>query len=202
MVNESYPRRASDPIAAERTIKKIANWFNARGDRMYGEAVTERSHALQCAEAAQKRGGSKPLIIACLLHDIGHLMHDRGEDVAEQGVDMRHEVIAEKYLRKSFPESVSRPVGLHVDAKRFLCTVESKYFDGLSYASKLSLELQGGLMTEEECSAFMAEPFCNDAILVRRCDEEAKQTDTAPPALETYFPIMRDVIVEAGGQPV
>lgn len=184
---------------ADRIIDEIATWFNARGNRMYGEAVTERAHALQCAFAARQRGASEALTIACLLHDIGHLMHDRGEDIAEQGVDMRHEIIGEKYLRKFFPEEVSRPVGLHVEAKRYLCTVEDGYFEGLSYASKLSLKLQGGLMTEAECKAFEADPFHSDAVLLRRCDEEGKQIDFAPPALETYFPMIQRLMANAVG---
>lgn len=185
--------------AADRTIAEIADWFNARGNRMYGEEVTESAHALQCAEAARRRGASEALTIACLLHDIGHLMHDRGEDIAEQGIDMRHEIIGEKYLRKFFPEAVSRPVGLHVEAKRYLCTVEDGYLEGLSYASKLSLELQGGLMTKDECLAFEADPFHADAVLLRRCDEEGKQIDCAPPALESYFPMIRRLFAKGEG---
>lgn len=184
--------------AADRIIDEIATWFNARGNRMYGEAVTELAHALQCAEAARQRGASEAVIIACLLHDIGHLMHDRGEDIAEQGVDMRHEIIGEKHLRKFFPDDVTRPVGLHVDAKRYLCTVDEGYLEGLSYASRLSLELQGGLMTPAECAAFEADPFHAEAVLLRRCDEEGKRTDLTPPALESYFPMLRRLIVVAG----
>lgn len=179
------------------TIARIAEIFGSRGERMYGEAVTERAHALQCAEAARHRGASEALIIATLLHDVGHLMHDRGEDIAEQGVDMRHEIIGEKFLRKFFPPSVSRPVALHVDAKRYLCTVEEGYLESLSPASQRSLELQGGLMSAEEIAAFEADPHHKDAVLLRRCDEEGKRTDCQPPELETYFPMMRRVMSAA-----
>ena len=179
---------------AHQAISEIVSCFADYGDQMYGENVTELSHALQCAEAARQRGARDALVIACLLHDIGHLLHNRGEDIAERGVDMRHEIIGEKYLRKFFPAEVSRPVGLHVKAKRYLCTVEDGYFDGLSCASKLSLELQGGPMTEDQCAAFEADPFHADAILLRRCDEEGKQIDWVPPTLESYFPMIRRLI--------
>ncbi len=182
---------------ADRAIGEIAAWFEARGDRMYGEEVSEREHALQCAQAARRRGATDAVIIACLLHDIGHLMHARGEDIAEQGVDMRHEIIGEKYLQKFFPDTVSRPVGLHVEAKRYICSVEPGYLERLSDASKLSLSLQGGLMTRDECAAFEADPFHADAVLLRRCDEEGKQTDSVPPALETYFPMIRRLVCAA-----
>ena len=194
-MRQTNEHRGRTELAAEQIIDEISGWFNARGDRMYGEAVTERAHALQCAEAARQRGASEALTIACLLHDIGHLMHDRGEDIAEQGVDMRHEIIGEKYLRKFFPEEVSRPVGLHVEAKRYLCTVEEGYFDGLSDASKLSLELQGGVMTNQERAEFEADPFHGDAILLRRCDEEGKLIESTPPALESFYPMIRRLLI-------
>ncbi len=186
-VNEK-PDEANYP--AHQAVSEIVSCFADFGDRMYGEDVTELSHALQCAEAASQRGARDALVIACLLHDIGHLLHNRGEDIAERGVDMRHEIIGEKFLRKFFPPEVSRPVGLHVAAKRYLCTVETGYLESLSPASQRSLGLQGGPMSDEEIARFEADPFHEDAVLVRRCDEGGKETRVKPADLDTYIPMM------------
>lgn len=179
---------------ADEAIAQISLVFDRFGERMYGEAVSELSHALQCAEAAVRREASEEVVIATLLHDIGHLLHHRGEDIAQMGVDMHHEVLGEKLLRKFFGQSVTRPVGLHVVAKRYLATVEDGYFEELSPASKRSLELQGGQMTLDEIEDFEADPHFADAILLRRCDEEGKQPDCSPPSLQSYFPMIRRVI--------
>jgi [1-hydroxy-2-(trimethylamino)ethyl]phosphonate dioxygenase len=183
---------------ADEAIAQITLVFDRFGERMYGEEVTELSHALQCADAAVRHEASDELVIATLLHDIGHLLHHRGEAIAEMGIDMHHEVLGEKLLRKFFPESVTRPVGLHVAAKRYLATVEDGYFEDLSLASKRSLELQGGQMTLDEIEDFEADPHFADAILLRRCDEEGKMTDSSPPTLDQYFSMIRRVIENAG----
>src|SRR5262245_66506872 len=48
--------------------------FEARGDAHYGEAVTQRDHALQCATLAARAGGEDELVRAAVLHDLAHLV--------------------------------------------------------------------------------------------------------------------------------
>lgn len=167
-------------------LDKIEALFKEHGHRMYGEAVSELQHAVQCAHSAQERGAPRSVIVAALLHDIGHLLHNRGENIADLGVDMRHEAIGEKYLRRWFSEAVSRPVGLHVQAKRYLCATEPGYLDGLSPASRQSLDLQGGVMTPEEVQAFVLMPYWQDALLLRWCDEDGKDAEAQPQGISTY----------------
>ena len=45
--------------------------FSLYGDR-YGETVTQRQHALQSADLAQRDGARPSLVVAALLHDYGH----------------------------------------------------------------------------------------------------------------------------------
>ena len=52
----------------------IRGCFYRHGDKRYGEFVTQRQHALQCATLASQEGASAPLIAAALLHDIGHMV--------------------------------------------------------------------------------------------------------------------------------
>ena len=70
---------------------QIAEAFRVKGDRHYGEHVSEREHALQAAEFARRQGLTDSLVLACLLHDYGHLLHDLGETIAQEGIDAHHE---------------------------------------------------------------------------------------------------------------
>ena len=144
---------------------------------MYGEAVTERSHAIQAGLLAEEARAPDAVVVAALLHDIGHLLHTAGEDIAEKNIDMKHEVLGEQYLLGFFLPRVCRPVGLHVAAKRYLAAVKSDYLERLSPASLKSLELQGGAMSADEVEDFKSNEFSESAVLLRYCDEDAKQTD-------------------------
>ena len=81
--------------------------------------------------------------------------------------DLLHEEVGAEYLEPFFIDAVTEPVGLHVPAKRYICTVDKSYYQTLSRASKRSFELQGGFMSEEEKAAFEQIPIgkvpCNCA---------------------------------------
>jgi [1-hydroxy-2-(trimethylamino)ethyl]phosphonate dioxygenase len=171
-------------------VDEILRHFEERGDRHYGEDVTERQHALQCATFAQRNGEAPSLVVACLLHDYGHLLHDLGEDIAEKGVDARHEDIGANKLKRHFVDEVVDPVRLHVAAKRYLCWKEPGYLAGLSAASRQSLELQGGPMTDEEGREFEALPHYEAAVRLRRYDDMGKVKDMATPDIGAF----RDLI--------
>ena len=133
-------------------VSQIFALFHDRGHQQYGEDVTESQHALQCATFARQNGESPAIVAACLLHDYGHLVHDLGENIADQGVDAHHETLGANRLKKLFKPEVVEPVRLHVAAKRYLCWKEPGYYNGLSDASQRSLLLQGGPMTDNEVS--------------------------------------------------
>ena len=108
-------------------VDKIADLYRKKGGSMYGgESVTQEEHALQAAMLAEDCGASPALISAALLHDIGHLLHDLPDDVADQGVDDVHERLGYDFLRRSFVAEVSEPVRLHVAAKRVSVRGRSK----------------------------------------------------------------------------
>ena len=128
---------------ADSVIAEIRGLFSRRGGDQYGEGVTQREHALQAAAAAEGDGAPDAQIAAALLHDIGHLMHDLPDDIADRGIDTKHESLASAWLSQHFGPEVSEPVRLHVAAKRYLCRTEPDYWSRLSAASKQSLALQG-----------------------------------------------------------
>lgn len=131
--------------ARHRFLDELAERFASHGAEPYGEAVSQAEHALQCATLAERAGCSDSLVVAALLHDIGHLYEDPAQIDEE---DLRHEEFGARLLRELFPESVWQPVRLHVSAKRFLCAVDPSYHASLSPASRHSLVLQGGPFDE------------------------------------------------------
>jgi phosphonate degradation associated HDIG domain protein len=178
-------------------IDEIFALYARRGDATYGEGVTQSEHALQAAWLAQKEGASAELIAAALLHDIGHLLHELPEHIAEQGVDTQHERLASAWLSQHFGPDVTEPVRLHVAAKRYLCAAEPGYFDALSEASILSLRLQGGPMSEGEAASFRTLERSADALRLRRWDEAAKEASLPTPGWEEFRPYLERTLKQA-----
>jgi phosphonate degradation associated HDIG domain protein len=172
------------------TLDEIRAAFARRGHEGYGEGVSQLEHALQCAAFAERDGAAEPLVVATLLHDIGHMLHDLPEDIADSGVDTQHESLGSAWLSQHFGPEVSEPVRLHVAAKRYLSASEPGYFDILSEASKLSLRLQGGPMSAEEQARFGAERFFEEAVALRRWDDEGKILGLKTPDLGYFEPMI------------
>ena len=170
-------------------IRQIFRLWQERGDSQYGrEAVTQREHALQTAMLAREAGASPALVVAALLHDIGHVLHELPDDAPDNGIDDRHETIGARWLQRHFVPDVWQPVALHVPAKRFLCGVDQDYFQLLSEPSVQSLHLQGGLMTAEEVAVFKQNPFFDAAVQLRRWDDAAKVVGLETPFVEDFRP--------------
>jgi phosphonate degradation associated HDIG domain protein len=164
-------------------LVEIRTAFARRGVETYGEGVSQLEHALQCAACAERDGASAALIAATLLHDIGHLVHDLPVDIADHGIDAQHESLGSAFLSRYFGPDVTEPVRLHVAAKRYLATTEPGYFDLLSPASVQSLHLQGGPMSMQERAHFAAERFAEEAVKLRRWDDEGKVVGMPTPGL-------------------
>ncbi len=172
------------------TLQEIQLLFDAGGGRRYsGEAVTQLEHALQSAQLAEKAGAGNELITACLLHDFGHLANDEGDTPTLRGVDDRHQYYGVSALKNLFGPPVLTPIRLHVDAKRYLCATEERYYAGLSEDSKRSLDLQGGAYSATEAATFIAQPHALDAVRLRRWDDEAKVSGCRTPDLAHYLAI-------------
>ncbi len=180
-------------------LDEIAHLLEHRADGAYGlHDVTQKQHALQAALAAEQAGCAASLVAAALLHDIGHMVHDLGENPAAAGVDDQHEALGHAYLAQWFGADVTEPVRLHVAAKRYLCTMEPGYFARLAPDSVLSLSLQGGPMSAEECRAFQAGGFAQAAVTLRRFDEAAKDPDLATPPVAHFMAAVAACIRPAG----
>lgn len=171
------------------------------GSLHYGEDVTQMEHILQTAHLARIDRAPITLIAAALLHDIGQFIDDAGNAAEQKGLNARHEVIGADFLEPYFPRTLTEPVRLHVEAKRYLCAAEPGYLSSLSTASALSLHLQGGPHNEEEMRAFRAIPGADDAIRLRRYDDQGKKRNWVVPELESYRSLLESLLLEVGGEP-
>ncbi len=175
-------------------VNEILSLFESKGNRAYeGEGVSQLEHALQSAHRAEQDGAAPELICAALLHDIGHLINDRGETPTLRGEDDLHQYMALPFLRPAFPEAVLGAIRLHVDAKRYLCAIRPGYREALSEDSKRSLELQGGVFAPAQAERFIRQPFAADAVKVRLWDDAAKVPGASTPGLAHYEAILRTV---------
>jgi phosphonate degradation associated HDIG domain protein len=175
-------------------ITEIFDLFEKRGGDTYlGEPVSVVEHCIQSAREAENAGAAPSLIVAALLHDIGHLIHDLPDDVAHQGIDSRHEELAGRWLSQYFGPEVTEPVRLHVTAKRYLCGTDPAYFSQLSRASILSLGLQGGPLIDDEAEEFIHSPYSEQAILLRRWDDMAKIPGLPIPDVHHYRILLESI---------
>jgi phosphonate degradation associated HDIG domain protein len=170
------------------SLDDILEAFDRLGDRLYGEDVSQREHALQAAQQAAEDGASESLIAAALLHDYGHLLEP--ESAGQPEADARHEAVGAALLKGLFGPEVTGPIALHVGAKRYLCAVEPGYLAGLSEASRRSLVLQGGAFSKAQAARFAARPHAAAAIRLRLYDDLAKVVGAATPGLSSYIPMM------------
>lgn len=176
-------------------VEQICAILVREGQRRYGmEAVSQLEHALQCATLAEEEGAAPLLIVAALVHDIGHLLCPDDTAAMQRGKDGHHEDHGADYLAQWFGEEVTEPVRLHVAAKRYLTAHEPDYFEMLSQASRRTLELQGGPLRAEEGVAYLRIAGAEPALMVRRWDEKAKVAGAATLPLDNFKSYMQAVL--------
>jgi phosphonate degradation associated HDIG domain protein len=177
-------------------LQELTDILEGKGVRQYGlDNVTQLEHALQAAWQAERAGCSPAMIAAALLHDVGHMVHDLGEDPAADGLDDHHEDVGYRWLTQWFGPEVTEPVRMHVAAKRYLCGTEEEYFATLSPDSVRSLALQGGPMSAGEAAAFIAAPYADDAVRLRRFDEGAKEIALQTPPVAHFMPYVAQILI-------
>lgn len=152
----------------------------------FGERVSMTEHGLQAAHFARMQGAPDALVVAALLHDVGHLLEAVPAQIEDWVSDARHEEVGARWLAQRFPPAVAEPVRLHVAAKRYLCASDPHYFAQLSAASVHTLKLQGGPMSPAEVARFEREPHYREAVLVRRWDDQGKVAGLKTAALREY----------------
>jgi phosphonate degradation associated HDIG domain protein len=173
-------------------VLEISDLFERGGAEAYfGERVTQHQHAVQAAHCAVEAKADDELVVAALLHDIGHLLG--GDFHAEIGVIDHDQSCVEWLKTRGFSPRLIALVSGHVSAKRYLVTVRPGYFEKLSESSVRTLALQGGPMSAEEVRAFEEGPYFKDLLRLRSWDEQAKDPDAVVPGLDRYLGMIGEV---------
>tara|TARA_Y100001970_G_C14249745_1_gene870925 strand:- start:3759 stop:4337 length:579 start_codon:yes stop_codon:yes gene_type:complete len=166
-------------------IDIIIDLYKSSGDEnYYGEVCSKTSHMIQCALVAQSMNLENYIVLACLLHDIGHFLEEdntNGYGVAEHGL------LGSNFLRElGMDERVCYLVEKHIEAKRYLISTQISYYNNLSDASKETLKCQGGRMKQEEITDFEQDEYYEEILLVRKCDDMGKENDKTLHKIEDF----------------
>ena len=175
-------------------IDQIVFNFSNNKSLYIGENLTMSEHMIQTAMLAEKTKCNDDLICSSLLHDYGHFILESPAELVTINIDGQHEDIGYEYLKKFFRKEIVGPIKYHVLAKRYLAK-DKKYFDLLSEASKKSLELQGGVLNQEECNKFEAQEYFKSAILLRKFDEAAKKTNLKMKSIRDYQKLLTSKLI-------
>jgi [1-hydroxy-2-(trimethylamino)ethyl]phosphonate dioxygenase len=161
--------------------------FARRGNSAYfGERVSMTEHSLQAAYFAREESAPDELVVAALLHDVGHLIEDVPDQLEDWTSDLHHEESGARWIEARLGPQIAGPVRLHVPAKRYLCATDPDYVAMLSEASIVTLGLQGGPMTPDEVLQFETKRFHSQAVRLRRWDDQGKVAGLKTPGLPEY----------------
>ena len=175
-------------------VDEIINKYQNNNSLYIGEKVTMTEHMIQTAMLAEENQSPASLICACLLHDYGHFIIEDPDRLVSKSVDGKHEDIGFNFLKNYFKPEVVEPIKLHVQAKRYLCRKKS-YWNALSNASKISLKFQGGIMNDDEAKKFVSLKFYNNAILLRKYDDEGKIPNAEMKKIEEYRDLINSQLI-------
>jgi phosphonate degradation associated HDIG domain protein len=186
-------------ISSMQALDEVFGLLEASAGAAYiGEPVSQLEHALQAAALAREAGARDALVVAALLHDVGHLCAAQDAPrMAGLGV-LEHEHVGGEYLRaRGFSDEVCRLIAGHVAAKRYLVRTRAAYAANLSEASRGTLAYQGGPMRDDEVAAFERDPLHRDMLRLRAWDEQAKQPGLQVPTLDAYKDAVRAAMAAA-----
>ena len=192
-------------ISSTAFIDLLSDLFYRGRSVAYGKGeVSMCGHMLQTAELAAEAGAAPPLLVACLLPDIGHFGTDYPlyfDDEAHSHMqtasqDLHHEEAGASMLTPFFEPDVIEPIRLHVAAKRYLCSTDPEYAVQLSTTTYHTLGLQGGAMDDQKVEAFLGLPYSSDAVQLRRWDDAAMTTNRSVPGLEHYMDLLEKLLIQ------
>lgn len=174
-------------------MNEIIRLYKMHGGAGYiGEEVTQYEHAFQCYLLAKNYIDDNrndldfttispyEIKLGAFLHDIGHLLEF--EDIELKNMDgygiLNHEIEGSKLLKSlGFSDNICKLTENHINAKRYLITKNTDYYNKLSYASKKTFEFQGGKMNINELIKFECDNLFFWYLKLRDWDDKAKSTE-------------------------
>jgi [1-hydroxy-2-(trimethylamino)ethyl]phosphonate dioxygenase len=182
-------------LTPDTIVDFLGSIFDRRGGEEYlGEPVTMGEHMLQGATIAEQNGQPEEIIVAALLHDIGHFTSEFGTFTMDDTEDRHHEDAGGEVLERFFPTVITDCVRYHVAAKRYLCATRPEYLSLLSEASVRSLNLQGGPMQPDEVAAFESNPNLEKIVAVRYLDDAGKHPQMVTPDFWHFAPMVQRMV--------
>lgn len=178
-----------------RSVAEVVALYDAWANDPYDETVTQLDHALQTAALARRASASPELVAAALLHDVGHLLElamGHRFDPSDE-CDRAHEARGAAFLTHLFPTTVTLPIALHVEAKRYRVATDSHYANTLSAGSRASLFRQGGGHSPDEAITFLALAGAPEAIELRGWDDDGKVEGLTIEPFDTYLELLESV---------
>lgn len=173
----------------ETNVEEVFDLYEKYGQADYiGEPVSQVEHMVQAARLAETEGYDDEVILAAFFHDIGHLCEFIMPTTQMDGAGVAdHEKIGADFLAdRGFSQRICRLVQSHVPAKRYLTYKYPDYRKKLSPASLITLQYQGGMMTEIESVDFEKDPLHPLYIKLREWDDNAKEINQSSASTEHY----------------
>jgi len=206
-MTDRHPRPGVPPVGRRAaSVDDVIALYERWGADRYDEQLSQLEHALQTAALAGTAGAPDPVVVAALLHDVGHLLAlasgrpagggDPLDPAPPDEVDLGHEAVGARYLAGLFPPTVTGPISLHVRAKRYRCTVDPAYHDSLSAGSRSSLVRQGGRLDPAARAAFERHPGFAVAVALRGWDDGGKVDGLRVPGLGDHRALLQRVAIE------
>lgn len=162
----------------------IKSLYQKYGDVDYiGENISILNHSLQASYIAYYEYNNLILARAAFLHDIGHLLNFNKTTTCTTildsfGGNYYHEYDGYQYIFDHYNQNLYIEKYLilnHANAKRYLVSKYSNYYDTLSKSSQHTFDFnQGSYMTEYEMIRFETMPYFTLSIMLRRIDDQSK----------------------------
>lgn len=151
-------------------------------------AFVELDHGLQCAAILEQSDPDDvELQVAGLIHDLAHPWDGPGQP--------RHGIMGADAVRPLFGDRMADLVNGHVAAKRYLVATRPEYRAILSADSIMTLEAQGGAMSEAEVREFESHPDWEAMVSLRIADDGAKVAGAVVPDLDHWTDAIRSLAV-------
>ena len=149
------------------------------------DVVPALPHLLQTAEILAVDYSDDPeLVAAGLVHDLASALETGCGDHARAGALLVTPLLGER---------VGDLVAGHAEAKRYLVTMEPSYAGTLSANSTLTLEVQGGPMTDDDVDAFQKDTLWAAMVALRRADDAAKVPGRQVRSVVSWRPLLEEV---------